>query len=126
MRFLSGWRPLRSRIESVHDYAGVQVPLEEAHLHSHSARTGRAEFEEVRQDDDDERAAAAAAPGSSDDDADKDPDHEGTGMLQMSAAEYTIEGLRRAVRHGEKGRTCTEYEGEWHRRRARKASEGGC
>lgn len=116
MRFLSTWRPLRSHIESVHDYAGVQVPLEEAHLHSHSARTGRAEFEEVRQDDDEERDAA---PGH-EDDADKDPDHEGTGMLQMSAAEYTIEGLRRAVRHGEKGRTCTEYEGEW-----RGVEEGG-
>ncbi|KAI0019370.1 sugar transporter [Xylariomycetidae sp. FL0641] len=90
-----------TRQESVHDYAGVLVPLEEAHLHSHSARTGRTEYEEVRGDDIDEPDEEAAK------DAD---DHEATGMLQMSAAEYTIEGLRREVRKGEPGKRWSEYE----------------
>ncbi|KAI1494979.1 sugar transporter [Biscogniauxia mediterranea] len=94
---------LRSRFtrhESVHDYVGVLVPLEEAHLHGHSARTGKTEFEERRSYDDDDEDAAK-----------DDGDHgESTGMLQMSVAEYTIEGLRREVRKGEHGRRWSEYE----------------
>ncbi|KAI1446207.1 MFS general substrate transporter [Annulohypoxylon stygium] len=96
----------RRRQESVHDYIGVLVPLEEAHLHSHSARSGRSEFEEVRTSSDD--------PATDDDEAEsglpKDGDSEQTGMLQMSAAEYTIEGLRREVRRGERRHQWTEYE----------------
>ncbi len=42
----------------------------------------------------------------------KNSDHEGEGMLQMDAAEYTIEGLRRDARKGEPGRRWTEYECE--------------
>ncbi|KAI0973858.1 sugar transporter [Xylaria arbuscula] len=110
-------RFLRSRFgprESVHDYIGVLVPLEEAHLHSYSARCGKAEFEEDRRgsgdaradaelnDEEDEEAALAAAF--------KNSDSEGDGMLQMDAAEYTIEGLRRDARKGEPGRKWTEYE----------------
>jgi len=87
------------RTESLHDYAGALVPLEEAHLHSHSARCGRTEFEDVPDD-------AASDPG----DAFKDRDDEGTGILEMSAAEYTIEGLRKAVRRGERGKQSSEYE----------------
>lgn len=79
------------RVESVHDYVGVLVSLEEAHLHSHSARTGKCEFEDVR----DEESEGLV----DEEEAGKDGDSgEGTGMLQMSAAEYTIEGLRMAVR----------------------------
>ncbi|KAK8056868.1 hypothetical protein PG993_002095 [Apiospora rasikravindrae] len=104
---LLGWRFLQYRPESVHDYAGVLVPLEEAHLHSHSARSGRTEFEE-RRDVEDEGADPLMQ---GDDEADKDRESgEGTGMLQMSAAEYTIEGLRREMRQGERGRVWTEYE----------------
>ncbi|KAI0913863.1 sugar transporter [Ustulina deusta] len=110
-------RFLRSRFarrESVHDYSGVLVPLEEAHLHSYSARCGKAEFEHDRRgsadahadadldDNEDEEAALATAF--------KNSDHEGEGMLQMDAAEYTIEGLRRDARKGEPGRRWTEYE----------------
>ncbi|KAI8633697.1 sugar transporter [Xylariaceae sp. FL1651] len=105
-------RFLRSRLarrESVNDYIGVLVPLEEAHLHSHSARCGRTEFEETRNssgganaDFDDEETELGAAF--------KHGDNEDTGMLQMDAAEYTIEGLRRDVRRGEPGRRWTEYE----------------
>lgn len=87
------------RTESVDDYAGVLVPLEEAHLHSHSARSGHCEYEEVPDD----------ASDAGEDDAAKGQD-DGTGMLLMSAAEYSIEGLRREVRRGGKGRTWTEYE----------------
>ncbi|KAI1211782.1 MFS general substrate transporter [Annulohypoxylon truncatum] len=94
---------VRRRQESVHDYIGVLVPLEEAHLHSHSARSGRSEFEEVRTSSDDpDDEAESGLP--------KDGDSEHTGMLQMSAAEYTIEGLRREVRRGERRHQWTEYE----------------
>jgi hypothetical protein len=79
------------------------VPLEEAHLHSHSARVGRTEFEDASDD--------GASDGVDADDDGKDSDHEG-GMLLMRAAEYSIEGLRREVRRGGKGKTWTEYECE--------------
>ncbi|KAK7754828.1 hypothetical protein SLS62_003142 [Diatrype stigma] len=83
-----------NRQESVHDYAGVLVPLDEAHLHSHSARVGKTEFEEAPDEDADEAYDGLEA------DAVKDQENESTGMLQMSAAEYTIDGLRREVRKG--------------------------
>jgi hypothetical protein len=89
------------RTESVDDYAGVLIPLEEAHLHSHSARSGHSEYEEVPDEESD----------AGQDDATKVQD-DGTGMLLMSAAEYSIEGLRREVRRGGKGRTWTDYECE--------------
>lgn len=103
MRFPS-LRPRRQ--ESVHDYAGVLVPLEEAHLHSHSARCGRSEFEEIRTSSDGPVAdeLEVGLP--------KDDDNENTGMLQMSAAEYTIDGLRREVREGQRRRQWSEYERE--------------
>ena len=82
----------------MHDYAGVLVPLHEAHLHSHSARTGRTEFE-PRHDD------------AEDDAHGKDEDSESQGMLMMDAAEYTIEGLRKETREGRRGQW-TEYESE--------------
>lgn len=82
------WRGLRT--ESVDNFSGVLVPLDQAHLHSHSARCGRTEFEELpaHGDDDD------------DDDAKDRGGDEGSGMLEMSAAEYSIEGLRKEVRRG--------------------------
>ncbi|KAI8963698.1 MFS general substrate transporter [Daldinia sp. FL1419] len=92
------------RQESVHDYVGVLVPLEEAHLHSHSARCGRSEFEEVG-DSSDGRGLDSPEVG-----LPKDDDNEHTGMLQMSAAEYTVEGLRREVREGQRRRQWSEYE----------------
>ncbi|KAI0528416.1 sugar transporter [Xylaria digitata] len=108
---------LRSRFrprESVHDYIGVLVPLEEAHLHSYSSRCGKAEFEQDRQGSDD---AHINADVDYDEDEEtalgaifKSSESEGDGMLQMDAAEYTIEGLRQAVRKGELGRRWTEYE----------------
>ncbi|KAI2625864.1 MFS general substrate transporter [Hypoxylon sp. NC1633] len=95
--------PRLRRQESVHDYVGVLVPLEEAHLHSHSARSGRCEFEEARTSSDDpDTEEAEGRP--------KDSDNEQAGMLQMSAAEYTIEGLRSEVRKGQKQHRWSEYE----------------
>lgn len=89
---------------SVTDYPGVLVPLDQAHLHSHSARTGHTEYEDVSDD--------AESDGPDESESTKDSDNEGTGMLLMSAAEYSIEGLRREVRRGGKGRTWTDYECE--------------
>lgn len=89
------------RTESAEDYAGVLIPLEDAHLYSHSARTGHCEYEEVPDE----------ASDAGDDDTAKDRD-DGTGMLLMCAAEYSIEGLRREVRRGRKGRVWTDYECE--------------
>lgn len=103
------WRGgLGRKPEHVNDYTGVLIPLDQAHLHSHSARCGRTEYEEV--------------PGEDGDDVDGDDDpkdrggrgrggdeDEGTGMLEMSAAEYSIEGLRKEVRKGAGG-TRSVYE----------------
>ena len=99
------WRGTRT--ESVDDYAGVLISLEEAHLHSHSARSGRTEYEELPDDerDDDDQGSISDGEGG------KAREHEGTGMLEMSACEYSIAGLRREVRRGGKGRW-TEYESQ--------------
>lgn len=95
------WRLGSGHVESVEDYAGVLVPLEEAHLHSHSARTGRTEFETHADGDDDQDETGSA----------KDGDGETQGMLEMDAAEYTIEGLRKAMRQGRRGKW-SDYESE--------------
>jgi len=102
-----------SRAESVNDYAGVLVELEEAHLHSHSCRSGRrTEFDESLEDDDadgDSNHHGGRGGGKSGGD-----DDECTGMLEMSVAVYSIEGLRKEVRRGgAKGETWTAYESEF-------------
>ncbi|KAK4082921.1 uncharacterized protein Triagg1_1811 [Trichoderma aggressivum f. europaeum] len=97
---MNSWRFRLGRTESVENYDGVLVSLEEAHLHSHSARVGRVEFEnqdESAGDDDD------------DDDVNSVKDDQGEGMLLMNAAEYTIEGLRAEMRQGKRGQW-TDYE----------------
>ena len=102
MPFFKGRQP-----ETVQSYVGVLIPLEQAHLHSHSARTGRTEFETLDEedtfqvgDDDDETGSA------------KGEDSERQGMLQMKAAEYTIEGLRKETRKGRRG-DWTVYESKF-------------
>ncbi|KAH8170597.1 major facilitator superfamily protein [Sarocladium implicatum] len=90
------WNLGLGRIESVEHYEGVLVPLEQAHQHSYSARVGKAEFQ-------------APVAGDDDEEADKDVDNETQGMLNMQAAEYTIEGLRKETRSGRQGKW-TEYE----------------
>lgn len=83
--------------ESVENYLGVLVSLEEAHHYSHSARSGKTEFE-------------TADPDGGDEDEDpKEGDNETQGMLHMRAAEYTIEGLRKEMRQGRQG-SWTTYE----------------
>ncbi|KAL6701110.1 MFS general substrate transporter [Trichoderma pleuroticola] len=93
------WRLRLGRTESVNNYDGVLVSLEEAHLHSHSARVGRVEFE--NQDE--------SAGDDDDDDVNSVKDDQGEGMLLMNAAEYTIEGLRAEMRQGKRGQW-TDYE----------------
>lgn len=95
------WRGFRA--ESADSYTGVLIPLDQAHRHSHSARCGRTEYEGSPDDN---------VAYEEDDDSLKDQagvDVEGTGMLEMSAAEYSIEGLRREVQRGEDGAR-TDYE----------------
>jgi hypothetical protein len=93
---------------SAEDYSGVVIPLEEAHLHSHSARIGRCEYEEVPRESHD---SDGLLDGDGDDDTGKDRESESQGMLEMSAAEYSVEGLRKEVRRGGKGQW-TAYERE--------------
>ena len=94
--------------EQMEDYVDVLVPLEQAHLHSHSARTGKTEFETLGDDsggldrEEEERAMRSSKDGG---------DSERQGMLQMKAAEYTIEGLRKETREG-RGGNWTTYESE--------------
>ena len=85
------------RTPSVHDYVGVLIPLEEAHLHSHSARSGRTEFEVPPEDEHGDGVG-------------KDDENEGAGMLEMRACEYSIEGLRREVRREARGQQLSEYD----------------
>lgn len=90
----------RSDASASADYSSVVIPLERAHLHSHSARCGRTEYEEVpgadleheeRGDDDEE-----------DEEGLKDGE-EGRAMLEMNPAEYSIQGLRKEVRKKDGG-----------------------
>ena len=91
------WHLGTGRVESVDDYTGVLVPLERAHLYSASARAGKTEFEAPH---DDEEVLE-------DGDEPKPRDQENEGMLQMNAAEYTIEGLRQETREGRRGQWTT-------------------
>ncbi len=96
------WR----QTEAAADYSAVVVPLEEAHQHSHTYR------QRLRGD-----ADGRLDEGAFRDDGglDKDPaEGDTTTMLMTSTAppEYSIEGLRREVRGGEKGERWTAYESE--------------
>ncbi|OAA68506.1 sugar transporter [Niveomyces insectorum RCEF 264] len=122
---------------SVTDYDGVLVSLEEAHLYSHAARMGRrSEYEHVAGDEDEDEEvvdAVAEPPAEEDEDVengerrksgpltaengtDDDDDEDAsaaTAVLPMRACEYSIEGLRRAVRQGDSKdgrRSWTDYE----------------
>ena len=104
---LLSWRLGTGRVESVHDYAGVLVPLHEAHLHSQTARSGRTEYEKAPDDDHDDDALDPDVEDGAE--TSKNEDSETQGMLEMDAAEYTIEGLRKETRQGRKGQW-SEYE----------------
>lgn len=96
MRLLNWNIPPRPRTPPSLDR--VIVPLEDAHLHSYAARHGGAES---RPEDDIEDVEEESGVKSS--------EHEATGMLEMSVSEYSIEGLRREIRKGSRGKL-TEYE----------------
>ncbi|KAI9167590.1 putative MFS-type transporter [Paramyrothecium foliicola] len=91
------WHLGLGRPESVSDYPGVLIPLSQAHLHSHSARTGRQHIRSRTIDGEDHGVALT-----------KDGDDEEEGMLRPQSGEYSIESLRREVRQG--GSNWTEYE----------------
>lgn len=94
------------RTTSVDDYPGVLVSLDEAHLHSHThGLRRRPGYDDSSEDD------IALEEGTGDGDGVKAPgEDEATAMLDMSAPEYSIEGLRREVRSGAKGERWTAYE----------------
>ncbi|KEY70283.1 hypothetical protein S7711_06986 [Stachybotrys chartarum IBT 7711] len=83
------------RTESVDDYLGVLIPLEDAHLYSHATRSEKS-AQHGPLDEEDETGPV------------KDGDSERQGMLEMSETEYTIENLRREMRRG--AREWTDYE----------------
>lgn len=98
------WSGYRS--ESVDDYPGVLIPLEEAHLHSHSFRSRLpSDLDDAVLGYDDEGGHRHKDPA----------DDEDTGMLleMGTEPEYSIEGFRREVRRGNKGgEKWTDYESE--------------
>lgn len=97
----------RRRATSVDDYPGVLVSLDEAHLHSHTHGLRRRPGYDGHSSEDD----IALEEGAGDGDAAKVAgEDEATAMLDMSAPEYSIEGLRREVRSGAKGERWTAYE----------------
>ena len=97
------------RATSIDDYAGVLVSLDEAHLHSYTHAHGprrRPGYDDSSEDD------IALEEGAGDGDGVKvTGEDEATAMLDMTAPEYSIEGLRREVRSGgAKGEKWTAYE----------------
>ena len=98
------WSGYRSA--SVEDSPGVLIPLGEAHLHSHSTRSRPpSDLDDALLGQDDEGVQHHKDPA----------DDENTGMLleMGTEPEYSIEGLRREVRRGNKGgEKWTDYESE--------------
>ncbi|KAM7213055.1 Major facilitator superfamily domain containing protein [Rhypophila decipiens] len=88
------------RPESVTNFPGVLIPLDEAHLHSHTYRSRRRlviESEDLLNDEETGISENGSGSGG------KDGDDEATSMLEMDVPEYSIEGLRREVRRGTGG-----------------------
>ncbi|PSR76435.1 major facilitator superfamily domain-containing protein, partial [Coniella lustricola] len=116
---ITGWRwrshhdvSSSSSSSSSSSIAAVVVPLEQAHLHSYSARCGRTEYEEVVDSEDDGKLDdQGLEDGNHGEGHNEDDEDEAAGMLEMSAAEYSIEGLRQAARRGRaRGSHVSEYE----------------
>lgn len=90
------WRLGSGYVESVDDYIGVLVPLEEAHLYSQAAKA---------------KSASHGGKQEENEMDDLEMKEEREGMLGGDAAEYTIEGLRKEMREGRRGQWTT-YESE--------------
>ncbi|KAF4125753.1 Sugar (and other) transporter [Geosmithia morbida] len=120
------WSDAFRRYESVDDYEDVWVPLNQAHNYSHSARNGRTEYEEkdhvvddeiearLNQHDDEDGGEDSQGRRNGDNDDveagkegadDEDDLQETRGMLQMRAAEYSVDGLRAEMRLAGDGET---------------------
>ncbi|KAH6899907.1 major facilitator superfamily domain-containing protein [Thelonectria olida] len=88
------WRLGSGHVESVDDYTGVLVPLDQAHRYTQSAKSkGKSRAQPDEEDDGIEET--------------KDGDYEMQGMLHAKANEYSIEGLRREMREGRQGQWTT-------------------
>ncbi|KAJ4423656.1 hypothetical protein N0V82_001679 [Gnomoniopsis sp. IMI 355080] len=116
---ITGWRlgglsrPQSAAAGLGPDYSSVVIPLERAHLHSHSARCGRTEYEEVPGADFENNEAAEEEDDDDDDDGGLKDGDEGRAMLEMNPAEYSIQGLRKEVRKREGGgKERGEYESD--------------
>jgi hypothetical protein len=100
------------RKETVDDYLGVLIPLDKAHLYSHSAKNVKLGYEHVSDADMEERLDDIEMQERQGEDGDE---NESRGMLQTKAPEYSIEGLRMETRRGQgSGRhgSWTPYESE--------------
>lgn len=104
------------RTESVHDYMGVLVPLNQAHLYSFSLREGRDDSAqsapvldediEARLNSVDERRSGEEDGENEDLEAQKyEENNEAQGMLQKpsSGSEYSVESLKAEMRQGTGG-----------------------
>ena len=101
------------RKETVDDYIGVLIPLDKAHLYSHSAKHGKLNYEHVNDADMEELLDDVEMQEQQGKD---DDENEMRGMLQTKASEYSIKGLRAETRRGQgSGRngSWTPYESEW-------------
>ncbi|KAM0415735.1 hypothetical protein ACHAPT_013283 [Fusarium lateritium] len=85
------WRLGSGYVESVDDYIGVLVPLDEAHLFSQAAKSKKSTSNEKAEGELDDLEAK----------------EEREGMLGGDPGEYTIEGLRKEMREGRQGRWTT-------------------
>ncbi|KAM5352423.1 hypothetical protein ACJ41O_005146 [Fusarium nematophilum] len=85
------WHLGSGYVESVDDYIGVLVPLEEAHLYSQAAKSEKSNHEAKEEGELDDLEAK----------------EERQGMLGGDAGEYTIEGLRKEMREGRQGQWTT-------------------
>jgi hypothetical protein len=118
------WRGRPTSSSASYTTAAVLIPLDQAHLHGYLARHGKAEYEELSDGDDGKLDGADGGEGRAEnhengedegEDEQQDEmidDDEALEMLQMSAAEYSIDGLRKAARRG-RGRSVSEYESAW-------------
>jgi len=121
---------MRTRSRPYPELADVVVPLEEAYLHSHSYRSKRRGRTEREQQSDTHYTADMSCQGTPDKDDDEgngdycdglDQVEDTAGMLAIVDTsrpyeEYSIEGLREAVRGGRGGGARSVYESESARR----------
>ncbi|KAG9251272.1 major facilitator superfamily domain-containing protein [Emericellopsis atlantica] len=88
------------RKETVDDYIGILIPLDKAHLYSHSAKHGKLNYEHVNDADMEELLDDVEMQERQGED-EHETENETRGMLQTRAFEYSIKGLRAETRRGQ-------------------------